>query len=60
MFDRRCRFHPKHIPEKPKFGPTLPLAMAREKLAEERRAKERAMEQRRKERGEADEDMADT
>ena len=60
MFDRRCRFHPKHIPEKPKFGPTLPLAMAREKLAEERRAKERAIEQRRKERGEADDDIADT
>ena len=60
VFDRRCRFHPKHIPEKPKFGPTLPPAIAREKLAEERRAKERAMEQKKKERGEADEDMADT
>ena len=44
MFDRRCRFHPKHIPEKPKFGPALPLAIAREKLVEERRAKERAIE----------------
>jgi hypothetical protein len=44
MFDRRCRFHPKHIQEKLKFGPALPLAMAREKLAEERRAKERAIE----------------
>lgn len=49
----------KHIPEKPKFGPALPPAMAKEKLAEERRAKERAIEQRRKKRGEAGEYMAD-
>jgi hypothetical protein len=60
VFDRRCRFHPKHIPEKLKFSPALPLAMAKEKLAEERRAKERAIEQRRKERREADNDIADT
>ena len=60
VFDRRCRFHPKHIPEKPKFGPTLPPAMAKEKLVRERRAKEKAKEQRREESGEADEGMADT
>ena len=44
MFDRRCRFHLKHILEKLKFGPTLLLVIAREKLVEERRAKERAIE----------------
>jgi len=56
VFDRRYRFHPKHVPEKLKFGPALPPAIAKEKLAEERRAKERATEQT----GETDEYMADT
>ena len=58
VFDRRRRFHPKHILDKPKFGLTLPPAMAKEKLAKERRAKEKAIEQRGGEGG-ADEDMAD-
>lgn len=59
IFDRKCKFHPKHVPEKPKFGPTLPPAMAKEKLAMERRAKEKATEERRKGQGEADESMVD-
>jgi len=59
IFDRKCRFHPKHVPEKPKFGLTLPPAMAKEKLAKERRAKEKALEERRMEEGEADENMLD-
>jgi hypothetical protein len=69
IFDRKCKFHPKHTPEKPKFGPTLPSAMAKEKLSkerrikeraiEERRTKERAAEERRKEQVEVDENMSD-
>jgi hypothetical protein len=59
IFDRKCKFHPKHAPEKPKFGPTLPPAMAKEKLAKERRIKEKAIEERRKEQREADENMVD-
>jgi hypothetical protein len=47
-----------NIPEKPKFGPTLPPAMAKEKLARERRAKQKAVEERR-EQGETDENMSD-
>jgi hypothetical protein len=41
--DRKCRFYPKHVPEKPKFGPTFPPVMAKEKLAKERRAKDKAI-----------------
>jgi len=59
MVDRKCKFHPKHVPEKPKFGPTLPPAMAKEKLAKEKRAREKAIEERRKEQREADENMVD-
>jgi hypothetical protein len=59
IFDRKCKFHPKHVLEKPKFGPTLPPAMAKEKLAKERRAKEKALEERRIEEGEADDNMLD-
>jgi hypothetical protein len=59
IFNRKCKLHPKHIPEKPKFGPTLPPVMAKEKLARERRAKEKAMEERREEQGEIDENMSD-
>jgi len=59
IFDRRCKFHPKHVLEKPKFGPTLPLAIAKEKLAKERRAKEKAIEERRKVQREADKNMVD-
>jgi hypothetical protein len=59
IFDRKCKFHPKHILEKPKFGPSFPPALAKEKLAKEKRAKDKAMEERRKEQGEVDENMAD-
>lgn len=59
IFDRKCRYHPKHTPEKPTFGPTLPPAIAREKLIREKRAKEKAIEERRKEQGEVDQNMAD-
>jgi hypothetical protein len=49
IFDKKYKLHPKHTPEKPKFSPTLPLAIAKEKLARERRAKEKAIEERREE-----------
>jgi hypothetical protein len=55
----KCKFHPKHIPEKQNFGHALPPAMAKEKLAKERRATDMATEEQRKERGEADKDMVD-
>jgi hypothetical protein len=55
IFDKKCKLHLKHVPEKPKFGPTLPPAMAKEKLARERRAKQKAVEERR----EQDENMSD-
>jgi hypothetical protein len=58
IFDKKCKLHPKHIPEKPKFDPTLPPAMAKAKLAKERRAKQKAVEERR-EQGETDENMSD-
>jgi hypothetical protein len=59
IFDRKCKFHPKHVTEKPKFGPTLPLVMAKEKLAKERGAKKEAIDERREEQGQVDENMAD-
>ena len=59
ILDRKCEVHPKHVPEKPKFGPTLPPVMAKEKLAKERRAKEKAIAGRRMEQGETDENMLD-
>jgi hypothetical protein len=59
IFDKKCKLYLKHTPEKPKFGPTLPLAIAKEKLARERRAKEKAMEERREEQGEIDENISD-
>jgi hypothetical protein len=55
IFDKKCKLHPKHIPDKPKFGPTLPPAMAKEKLARERRARQKAVEERR----EQDENTSD-
>jgi hypothetical protein len=55
IFDKKCKLHREHIPEKPKFGPILPPAMAKEKLARERRAKQKAVEERR----EQDENMSD-
>jgi hypothetical protein len=59
IFDRRCKFHPKYVLEKPKFGPTLPLAMVKEKLAKEKSAKEKALEERRMEEGGADDNIVD-
>jgi hypothetical protein len=58
IFNKKCKLHLKHILEKPKFSPTLPLAMAKEKLARERRAKQKVVEERR-EQGETDENMLD-
>jgi len=59
IFDKKCKFHPKHTPEKPKFGTTLLPAMAKEELAKERRTQERAAEERRKEHREVDQNMSD-
>lgn len=44
---RVCKHHPKHTQEKPTFSPTLPLAIAREKLEREKRANKKASEERR-------------
>jgi hypothetical protein len=69
IFDRKCKFHPKYVPGEAKVWPTLPPAMAKEKLAKERRLKEkaieerrtkgRAVEERRMEQGEVDQNMPD-
>jgi hypothetical protein len=59
ILDRKCKFHPKHVPEKPRFSPTLPPAIAKEKLAKEGRVKEKALEERRIEEREADDNILD-
>jgi hypothetical protein len=57
VFDRKCKFHSECTTadnEKPKFGPSPPPAMAKEKLAKESTAKEKAIEEGREEGGGAD------
>jgi hypothetical protein len=59
IFNKKYKLTLKHILEKPKFSPTLPLAIAKEKLVRERRVKEKAIGERREEQGETDENMSD-
>jgi hypothetical protein len=59
IFDKKCKFHPKHTLVKPTFSPTLPLAIAREKLVRGKRANEKAIEERTKDQGEAGESIVD-